>query len=83
MGSDKVIIATNELKTTVEDSKNLNTELIVSELNEKGIAAKNVHGLKDLQSAIDEWANDESLLLILSNRTCIGLWESDFVKNLS
>jgi UDP-N-acetylmuramate: L-alanyl-gamma-D-glutamyl-meso-diaminopimelate ligase len=81
--SDKVIIAANPLSTTVEDSENLNTELMVKELNDLNVESRRVDSLDSLITSLDEWSNENSLLLILSNRTCLGLWESDFVKNLS
>jgi len=81
--SDKVILAENQLKTTVSKSTNLNCELIVKELNDKTIESYNVKDLDSLLKTIDSIVNEETLLVILSNRTCLGLWESEFVKNLS
>lgn len=81
--SDKVILAANSLKTTVHDSKNLDCHLIVDELNESKVPAIVVNELTQLQKQIDSWSNEQTVLLVLSNRTCLGLWESDFVKNLS
>ncbi len=83
MSSDKIIIAANPLQTTVEDSENLDTCKLVAELNSKNRNAVNVKDLKELMTSIDEWTHKESILLILSNRTCLGLWESDFVQKLS
>ncbi len=81
--SDKVIIAVNSLKTTVADQKNLDPDLIVSHLNDKNIPALSIDDLSSLINQIDNWSNEEVVLVILSNRTCLGLWESDFVKALS
>ncbi len=38
--------------------------------------------LPELRKTIDEYAEENAVLLILSNRTCLGLWESDFVQAL-
>ncbi len=38
--------------------------------------------LPDLRKVMDEYAEENAVLLILSNRTCLGLWESDFVQAL-
>jgi UDP-N-acetylmuramate: L-alanyl-gamma-D-glutamyl-meso-diaminopimelate ligase len=81
--SDKVILATNPLKTTVKSSENLDTDKIVHDLNQKNIPAYNARTLDELRGKIDEFINGEDLLLILSNRTCLGLWESDFVESLT
>lgn len=81
--SDKVILASNPLRTTVEDSENLDTSLMVKNLNECGVEAQKVESLDNLIGLLDEWSGKDTLFLILSNRTCLGLWESEFVKNLS
>ncbi len=81
--SNKVIIAANPLQTTVENSANLNCVQIADELNAQEIEATSVEDLENLRIAIDKMINPESVLVILSNRTCLGLWESDFVKELS
>lgn len=81
--SDKVIIAQNPLPTTVKEQKNLNCEQLVEDISKYGITANNVTSLKDLRSTIDEFINPNSVLLILSNRTCLGLWESDFVNEIN
>jgi UDP-N-acetylmuramate: L-alanyl-gamma-D-glutamyl-meso-diaminopimelate ligase len=41
-----------------------------------------VEDLTSLRQILDDRINKNSLLLILSNSTCLGLWESDFVKQL-
>lgn len=81
--SDEVIIAVNPLQTTVKDSKNLDADRLISDISSFGISAISVNSLDHLISFLDSKASQDNLFLILSNRTCIGLWESDFVKNLS
>lgn len=81
--SDKVILATNPLKTTVKGSHNLDTDLIVKTLTAKNQIAKNCISLEELRLTIDDFIEEDSILLVLSNRTCLGLWESDFVAQLS
>ena len=81
--SDEVILAVNPLKTTVAGGSNLDCELIAQNLNEKNIVSATANSLDELQQRIDKASGEENLLLILSNKTCLGLWESDFVKSLS
>lgn len=81
--SDEVILAINKLQTTVKDSNNLDCEKIVEDLTIKGVTSTCTDDLTELISILEKSSGEDSLLLILSNRTCIGLWESDFVKNLS
>ena len=80
--SDKVIIAKASIPTTAINGKDLDVDLLAKEINESGKPTICVSKLEDLRAAIDESDNNDSVLLVLSNRTCLGLWESDFVKEL-
>lgn len=80
--SDKVILAANPLQTTVENSKNLDCQRMVNELNDKKTPAFLASNLDDLIKTIDEHTEKGVVLMILSNRTCLGLWESKFVQDL-
>lgn len=82
MKSNKVIIAKSPIQTTVRDRKNLDCDKLVADISDSGIEAYCANSLDKLIAKIDEWVSDQKILLILSNRTCIGLWESDFVKQL-
>jgi UDP-N-acetylmuramate: L-alanyl-gamma-D-glutamyl-meso-diaminopimelate ligase len=81
--SDKVIIAKPDLPTTALGGKDLDGELLASEISKQGKQAVCVHQLEDLRKVIDQYAEKDAALLILSNRTCLGLWESGFVQELS
>lgn len=81
--SGKVILASNPMKTTVKDSKNLDCDMLAKDLNSKGVEAVCAFDLEELRKRIDVWADEASVLLVLSNRTCLGLWESDFVEELA
>lgn len=81
-GSDKVIIAKSDLATTALTGTDLDGELLAREISTKGRTAVCVSKLDDLRKSIDQFAEKDSVLLILSNRTCLGLWESGFVQEL-
>ena len=81
--SDQVILAVNELKTTVAGGVNLDCNLIAKNLTQNGIVATAVLNLSELRQQIDKASGEDNLLLILSNKTCLGLWESDFVQALT
>lgn len=81
--SDKLLIASNSLKTTVKGSENLNGEKIIEYFNGLGKKGNVSYSLEDLRQKIDENVEKDDVLLILSNRTCLGLWDSDFVKELT
>jgi UDP-N-acetylmuramate: L-alanyl-gamma-D-glutamyl-meso-diaminopimelate ligase len=80
--SDKVIIAKAEMATTALNGKDLDAELLAKEIEQKGKSAVCVSKLDDLRRAIDSYSSPDSVLLVLSNRTCLGLWESSFVQEL-
>ena len=80
--SEKVIIAKADLATTAINSKDLDCDLLTAEINQKGSQAICVNKLDALRAAIDQFAEPGAVLLILSNRTCLGLWESSFVQEL-
>jgi UDP-N-acetylmuramate: L-alanyl-gamma-D-glutamyl-meso-diaminopimelate ligase len=80
--SDKVIIAKQDLATTALQGSDLNGDLLAKEISSKGKPAVCVSKLDDLRRAIDQYEEKDSVLLILSNRTCLGLWESNFVQEL-
>ena len=80
--SDKVIIARASIPTTAINGKDLDVDLLAKEINDKGRPALCVSKLEDLRNAIDQSSDTDSVLLVLSNRTCLGLWESNFVQEL-
>ena len=81
--SDKVIIAKSNIKTTAIGKDDLDSDRLSREINDKGVTSVVVDKLDDLRGQIDSFAESDSVLLVLSNRTCLGLWESHFVKELS
>jgi len=80
--SNHVILAKPSRATTVKSAQNLNFELIAENLKFGGVKAEVVAELSDLRSAIDKLASTETVLLVLSNGTCLDLWKSDFVSEL-
>jgi UDP-N-acetylmuramate: L-alanyl-gamma-D-glutamyl-meso-diaminopimelate ligase len=82
MSSDEVIIAKSPMATTAKNSNNLDCEKLVDELKGHCKSALVIDNLKDLRNQIKRISNDKNLILVLSNRSCLGLWESDFVKEL-
>lgn len=81
--SDKVIIAKSNIKTTAIGKDDLDSDKLSREISSKGVPSACVDELSHLRGQIDSFAEEEAVLLVLSNRTCLGLWESSFVKELS
>lgn len=80
--SDKVIIAKASISTTALNGKDLDVDLLSAEIGKRGKPSCVVTKLEELRAKIDEYSEKDSVLLVLSNRTCLGLWESGFVKEL-
>lgn len=80
--SDKVIVAQAGIPTTALGGKDLDVAQLAREISEKGKPAVSVSKLDELRQMIDQFSDKDSVLLVLSNRTCLGLWESSFVKEL-
>ncbi len=82
MNSDKVIIAKPDLPSTAIGATDLDGRKLAAELSKNGKVATCVEKLDDLRKSIDLYEEKDAILLILSNRTCLGLWESSFVQEL-
>lgn len=80
--SDKVIIAKASIATTALGGKDLDVDALAKEISQKGKPSTVVSTLDALRAKIDEFAEKDAVLLVLSNRTCLGLWESSFVQEL-
>jgi UDP-N-acetylmuramate: L-alanyl-gamma-D-glutamyl-meso-diaminopimelate ligase len=80
--SDKVIIAKASIPTTALNGKDLDVDQLAKEISAKGKPTVCVTKLDELRTIIDQFADKDSVLLVLSNRTCLGLWESSFVQEL-
>jgi UDP-N-acetylmuramate: L-alanyl-gamma-D-glutamyl-meso-diaminopimelate ligase len=81
--SDKVIIAKASIPTTALNGKDLDVDLLARELGDRGKPSSCVTSLADLRQTIDQYNETDSVLLVPSNRTCLGLWESSFVQELT
>jgi UDP-N-acetylmuramate: L-alanyl-gamma-D-glutamyl-meso-diaminopimelate ligase len=68
--------------TSVKNVGDLDIYKIIEEVKKSGRPGSVVGTLPELMAEIEKIATPENLILVLSNGTCLGLWESDFVKNL-
>jgi UDP-N-acetylmuramate: L-alanyl-gamma-D-glutamyl-meso-diaminopimelate ligase len=78
-----VIVTQNNLKTTSKIGSDLDLSKLTTDLNQHNVFARVAGNLFELRAHMEELKQDDSVILVLSNRTCLGLWESDFVKELS
>ncbi|MFA6238969.1 MAG: Mur ligase family protein [Bacteriovorax sp.] len=69
--------------TSVKNVGDLDIYKIIDAVKASGRPGSVVGNLVELREEIEKIASPENLILILSNGTCLGLWESEFVKNLT
>lgn len=79
---DRVIVAKPPKPTSISSRGNLDCYKMVDGLKEMGKYAAVVEKLDELREQFDRLAGPNTLFLVLSNGTCLGLWESDFVAQL-
>ncbi|WP_372651256.1 UDP-N-acetylmuramate--L-alanine ligase [Halobacteriovorax sp.] len=80
--ADHVLFAKPSRHTSVKGTNDLDGNEIIENLKTKGISGSVHSELESLRNEIDEICDDNSVLLVLSNGTCLGLWQSDFVNEL-
>jgi UDP-N-acetylmuramate: L-alanyl-gamma-D-glutamyl-meso-diaminopimelate ligase len=68
--------------TSVKNVGDLDIYKIIDSVKQSGRPGSVVGNLSELMVEIEKIAGPENLILILSNGTCLGLWESEFVKQL-
>lgn len=80
--ADHVIFSKPSRSTSVKGAGDLSGEKIIEDLNREGIKASLATDLEVLRKEIDLISDESTVLLILSNGTCLGLWQSSFVDEL-
>lgn len=81
--ADSVVIAKPKNPTSVTWAKQLDEKKLVADLSAKNINSTVAEDVEQLRSEIDKNVSNESILCIMSNGTCIGLWQSDFVGDIN
>lgn len=80
--ASSVIFTKPTRPTSVKDVGDLDINKITDVVRASGRPGSVVGNLAELMTEIEKVTGEENVILILSNGTCLGLWESDFVKNL-
>ncbi|MEH0860520.1 Mur ligase family protein [Halobacteriovorax sp. DPLXC-1] len=68
--------------TTAKGQGDLDVEKLKADLDGIGVKTSIVTELDMLISLIKENSNKDSIQLVMSNSSCLGLWSSEFVKTL-
>lgn len=69
--------------TSVKNVGDLDIYKIVEEVKASGRSGSVVGNLEELMVEIEKIVSPDNVILVLSNGTCLGLWESQFVKQLT
>jgi UDP-N-acetylmuramate: L-alanyl-gamma-D-glutamyl-meso-diaminopimelate ligase len=81
--SDVTILAMSAKANTVTSRGAFDGEKCIQDMREQGQLAYISHNLSELQDLLAQYLlPNEFVCVILSNGTCQGLWESDFVNKL-
>lgn len=80
--SDRILITKPQRATSVKFAQNLDSQKMVSELVHMGREAGVVESLDELLEGLKSSKSAQDLIVILSNGTCLGFWESDVAKTL-
>lgn len=78
--ADEVYLTTLARSTSVVGASDLDIEMITRDVQRAGKASQVLHHLDEIRSLIKRLSQEETVLLVLSNGTCLGLWESDLVS---
>ncbi|MFG1483098.1 Mur ligase family protein [Halobacteriovorax sp. HFRX-2_2] len=68
--------------TTAKGQGDLDVDKLKSDLEKSGIRTNIVTELEPLITLIKENSSEQSVQLVMSNSSCLGLWSSEFVKTL-
>ena len=81
--ADSIAVIKPKKETTVKNSKTLQVDKLSSELRTLGKYCHIIETFQDLTHYLNENSKQECIIAVLSNGTCMGLWESELVENLS
>lgn len=80
--ADTVVFTKPTRPTSVKGVGDLDIEEITKVVIKSGRHGRVVGNLQELREEIEKNIGESNIILILSNGTCLGLWESEFVNEL-
>lgn len=81
-GANEFVICRPAKKTTAIGAESIDPEKMIGATKTQGIESFVVDNREDLLGIIDRLSDSDHVLIIMSNGTCLGLWESSFVDQL-
>ena len=79
--ADELVLLKTKVNTTVKDSANLDFDLVAKDWG--AVRKKSGHvvsNLEDLSSCLSSLSSSDSVIIVMNNSTCFGLWESDYLS---
>jgi UDP-N-acetylmuramate: L-alanyl-gamma-D-glutamyl-meso-diaminopimelate ligase len=80
--ANEVYVTTLPRATTAKGADDLDLDKMISELNNSGVSGNIIHDLPEMEEQLRKYKGQENIILVLSNGTCLGLWQSSFVDEL-
>ena len=80
--ADSVLIARPKNSTTIKSSTDLDCDLIAEKLNDSNVYSVVCDNLHSLLQYISSHREENSIIAILSNSNCLGIWQSSFSESL-
>ena len=77
-----VILVEHQNATTVKNCSDLDCDKLIRDLKFKNKTAHLVSKISELKEKIEKEANEERVVLFLSNGQFLGLWESEFANSI-
>ncbi len=81
-GADSVLIARPKSSTTIKSSTDLNCDSIAEKLNDSNTYSVVCDNLDSLLDHILNHREEDSIIAVLSNSNCLGIWQSSFAESL-
>ena len=77
--ADRVILTKPHASTTAQNLMDIDCTKMIKHLKKENTNASIVKSKEQLISQMKDWSNSNNIWLILSNGTCLGLWQSNFM----
>ncbi len=80
--ADMISVIAPTRPTTAIGHGDLNVPELINSLSHQGHDCTSVEDLNKLLERIEEFSSSDTVHLVMSNSSCLGLWSSDFIKKL-
>lgn len=78
--ADEVYITKLPRSTTAKGAEDLDVKSLVKRIEEKNITSGMLESVDDVITMVKQASKEPSVVLVLSNGTCLGFWQSEFIN---